>query len=62
MVQCGLICLDYELIPALVFSILTAYIVSKLTGGPDKETLDNFQNYRASIKGTQHIQGKTLEQ
>ncbi|HOG52871.1 MAG TPA: sodium:proline symporter, partial [Bacillota bacterium] len=46
----GLSSYIYELVPAVALSALTAYVVSKLTGGPDKETSDGFAVYLKEIR------------
>ena len=40
----------YELIPAIIFSTIVIVLVSKATGGPDKLTLDQFNDYISRIQ------------
>lgn len=47
----GLSSYVYELVPAIILSAVTAYAVSKLTGGPDKHTLEGFNAYLKEIGG-----------
>lgn len=41
----------YELVPALVVSVLTLIVVSNATGGPDKVTKDRFDEYLIKYTG-----------